>query len=62
MVPFERGEHLPPSLVPHHDVLPVLRHSLSRERDAHVADDEVGQGVRVVEAGVAGRGDDVGEL
>lgn len=62
MVFFECRKHFFPSLVPHHDVLPVFRHPTPRVGHAHVADDDVGQGVCVVEAGVAGGGDDVGEL
>lgn len=64
VVALERVEHLSPALVPHDDVLPVVGHlrPAALEGHAHVAHDEVGEGVCVVEAGIARGGDDVGEL
>ena len=63
MVALQGGEHLSPALVPHDDVLSMIRHLRAPlVGNAHVADDEVGEGVCVVEAGVARGRDDVGEL
>lgn len=62
MVSLQRVKHLPSSLVPNDDVLPVARHFSPFIRHPHVGNHEVGQRVCVVEAGVARGGDDVGEL